>query len=68
MQNIQLGAWGHGLASYWTTSGAIVGKNLDMFWGVQPSDEMVGAIILGVAAADAKAVRYKQPEDVTTWL
>lgn len=68
IQNIQLAAWERGVASYWTTSEAFIGPRLGPFWHVLPGEELVGVVVLGTAAATAKPVRYKLPEEVTIWL
>ncbi len=68
MQNIQLGAWAHGLGSYWTTSPAMIGEKLHAFWQVQPGEQLVGAIILGEPAIQMPAIRHKPLSELATWL
>ena len=68
MQNIQLGAWSHGLGSYWTTSPAMIGEKLHAFWQVQPGEQLVGAIILGHPALQMPAIRHKPTSELTDWL
>lgn len=67
MQNIQLGAWGMGIASYWTTSPAFIGPKLQNFWHCSAGELLVGVAVLGTAAGAAKAVRYRRPEELTIW-
>lgn len=68
LQNIQLGAWGQGYAGYWTTSAALIGPGVAAFWGLQSGEELTGAIVLGIAAGPAAAVRRKPAAEITTWL
>ncbi|MBM4343605.1 MAG: nitroreductase family protein [Deltaproteobacteria bacterium] len=68
IQNIQLAAWAQGFGSYWTTSDAFIGPALDVFWHKAPGEVLVGVVVLGRAAVENKAVRYKKPEELTIWL
>jgi nitroreductase len=68
MQNIQLAAWSAGFGSYWTTSEAFIGPKMQPFWGAAAGEEIVGAVVLGVPASEAKGVRYKDSAALTTWL
>jgi len=68
IQNIHLGAWALGIASYWTTSEVFLGAALRGFWHAAPGEELVGAVILGTAAAELKGVRYRRPEEVSVWV
>ncbi|MSQ82118.1 MAG: hypothetical protein EXR77_04260 [Myxococcales bacterium] len=68
IQNMQLAAWSRNIASYWTTSDAIMGPKLSAFWNLQANEQMVGVVVLGTPAAEVKAVRYKRAQDLTIWL
>lgn len=68
IQNIQLAAWDRGIGSYWTTSDAFIGPALAAHWHKADDEAMVGVVVLGIAAAEHKAVRYKRPEELTVWL
>jgi nitroreductase len=68
IEHVMLGAVARDLVSYWTTSGALIGKALSPFWQVGPGEDLVGAVVIGGPLLTMPAMRIRSVDDVTRWL